>query len=321
MIYILKINPHNNISKEMLHACKSGFSQKVMIAFCKQKNTDDRGLSNAKYLIMHILRQVLCLMPGFVMLDKVQIGNEDKFICDYSDAGERNIILGEAIEKKISQFYVYTGENGFIRLDQSKPELNYIEYHVAWHCNLKCKGCGHYSNLQSTPMFSDPDQYERDLKQLHKFVRNISYIRLMGGEPLLNPDLDKFIEITRREFPFACIAVASNGLLIPTCEDSLLVLMNKLEVRFDVTCYPPTAKILDRIKDRCSRFEVELLVSEPVTEFFASSDGSEISDAKDNWDDCESKLFHFLYNGKLAVCGLPILVDVMHEKARYKGTV
>ncbi len=97
--------------------------------------------------------------------------------------------------------------------------------------------------------------------------------------------------------------------------------MNKLEVRFDVTCYPPTAKILDRIKDRCSRFEVELLVSEPVTEFFASSDGSEISDAKDNWDDCESKLFHFLYNGKLAVCGLPILVDVMHEKARYKGTV
>ncbi len=321
MIYVLKINPHNSISKEMLRACKSSFSQKVMVAFCKSKNTDDTGVSNAKYLIKLIVRRLLCLMPGYVMLDRVQIGDEDKFVCDYSDAGERNIILDEAIEKKISQFYIYSGENGLMRLDQSKPELNYMEYHVTWHCNLKCKGCGHYSNLQATPMFSDLNQYEKDLSQLHRFVRNISCIRLMGGEPLLNPDLKKFIEVTRKEFPFAHIAVASNGLLIPSCDDTLLVLMNKLKIRFDITCYPPTAKILDRIKDRCREFEVELLVSDPVTEFFACSDGSEISDAKGNWNDCESKLNHFLYNGKLAVCGLPILVDVMHEKAQYKGTV
>ncbi len=321
MVYVLKTDHQKNVSKEMLRACENRFSQKARVAFCKQENSDVNGVNDAKHLINNILRRIRCFLSGYVMMDSVKIGTEDIFICDYADAGERNIVLKEAIEKRISQFYIYSNEKEFVKLDQSKPELSYIEYHVAWHCNLKCKGCGHYSNLQSTPMFSDLGQYEKDLKQLHKFVRNISYIRLMGGEPLLNPDLDKFIEVTRKEFPFACIAVASNGLLIPSCDDSLLALMNKMEVRFDITCYPPTAKILDRINDKCKKSGVELIVSEPVTEFFASSDGSEISNAEDNWKDCESNKFHFLYNGKLAVCGLPILVDVMHEKAQYKGTV
>jgi len=28
-----------------------------------------------------------------------------------------------------------------------KPVLPYVEYHVSDYCNLKCKGCGHFSNI------------------------------------------------------------------------------------------------------------------------------------------------------------------------------
>ncbi|WP_051199898.1 glycosyltransferase [Butyrivibrio sp. FCS006] len=236
-----------------------------------------------------------------------------------NDRSAMNMFMLKRDLKNILKKFVDCIKQKRIEPFQLKPELNYLEYHVAWHCNLKCKGCGHYSNLQEDPMFSDLGQYEKDLGQLHKFVSNIADIRLMGGEPLLNPELGKFIEVTRKEFPHARIAVASNGILIPSCDDSLMRSMKKYRARFDVTCYPPTYKILDKIREKCSKFGVELIVSDLVNEFFACSDGTETSNAKENWENCESKEYHFLYNGKLAVCGLPILSNVMRDKTQYKG--
>lgn len=68
-----------------------------------------------------------------------------------------------------------------IKIDLSKPRLDYFEYHVCDHCNLNCKGCGHFSNIESEEHFADYDQYVRDLKDLKRLFNGIDVIRLMGG--------------------------------------------------------------------------------------------------------------------------------------------
>jgi len=66
-----------------------------------------------------------------------------------------------------------------------KPELRYVELHLTDHCNLNCKGCGHYCPL-APPQYADLQQYHSDMRRLRQLFRNVRTIRLMGGEPLLH---------------------------------------------------------------------------------------------------------------------------------------
>ena len=46
-------------------------------------------------------------------------------------------------------------------------------------------------------------------------ITNVHTIRLMGGEPLLHPEVVKFCKATRELFPNSEIVLVSNGLLLP----------------------------------------------------------------------------------------------------------
>jgi hypothetical protein len=266
---------------------------------------------------------MFCLKSNICKIEKLKIEHEDIFVYD------RENIFCKEIEEELKEIGVRNcvgrsqmgNDLRWMDVDLSKPELDYIEYHVSWHCNLQCKGCGHYSNLQDTPMFGDLEQYTKDLRQIHSLVSNVKKIRLMGGEPLLNPICDEFVQVTRNEFPYADIRVVSNGLLIPNCDEKLLITMRENGAQFDVSQYPPTEKIVDNIIDRCNKYGVNVNISPLINYFFASSDGSTVSDVESNWNSCESQHCRFLYNGKMAVCGVPLINMVMKEKTKFKGVI
>ena len=65
-------------------------------------------------------------------------------------------------------------------IDSSRPFLGYFETHLTYHCNLKCKGCWHLSNL-AKPEFADLGSYTRDMKRLAELYGGIGRVRLMGG--------------------------------------------------------------------------------------------------------------------------------------------
>ena len=85
---------------------------------------------------------------------------------------------------------------------RSLPSIKYLEVHLCDHCNLKCKLCSHYCNLVQSEIFTDLKQYKKDINELAKKL-NIKTIRLMGGEPLLNPDIEEFFKVFK-EALIAC---------------------------------------------------------------------------------------------------------------------
>lgn len=198
-----------------------------------------------------------------------------------------------------AQDYIYT-------IDTSKPRLEYFEYHVSYHCNLKCKGCGHYSNV-APEEFGDLDQYSKDIARLKELYAGVKKIRLMGGEPLLNPHLADFCYISRQAFPDANIRVVTNGLLIPGIRAELLQVMKENFIGFDITQYPPTREIKGKIELRCVENDVDLTMSEPVTQFFNIINPAGDSDGEEEFAKCVSRSCHFLENGKMSVCVIPIL--------------
>lgn len=101
-------------------------------------------------------------------------------------------------------------EDGIVRC-MPRPELSF-EVALAEHCDLNCAGCEHFSPL-AEPEFADFEEVARDFARLSSLSRgHVNQIRLLGGEPLLHPDLLKFLKMAREYFPDGDISIVTNGI-------------------------------------------------------------------------------------------------------------
>ena len=89
--------------------------------------------------------------------------------------------------------------------------IPYFETHITEACNLKCRGCSHFS-VFAKPKHKDLHEFEREFQRLSEIER-IQIIRLMGGEPLLNPDFMEYLRIARRYFRKSKVVLVTNGIL------------------------------------------------------------------------------------------------------------
>ncbi len=94
----------------------------------------------------------------------------------------------------------------------------YFQVHITEHCNLNCRGCYHFSPLAEQELLSI-EEYTKDIKRLSElFYGEMEQILLLGGEPLLHPQIAEFISVTRSYFSAGTIKILSNGILLPKME-------------------------------------------------------------------------------------------------------
>ena len=113
-----------------------------------------------------------------------------------------------------------------------------FEVHLAEHCNLNCKGCDNYSPI-AEKSFVDINELEREFLQMKAIFKNhLSGLKLLGGEPLLHPDIDNILILTRRIFPAEKIIIISNGLLLPKMSTEFYDICKRNDIRIMLTKYP-----------------------------------------------------------------------------------
>ncbi len=205
-------------------------------------------------------------------------------------------------------------DQAFMWVDPTKPRLEYLELHLADQCNLNCKGCAHFSNIVREERYADIKDYCRDLTRLQELFWGIGKLRLLGGEPLLNPALPEFVEASREAFPDADIRVVSNGLLLREDMTELLESMHRNRVGFDISLYPPTSHLMGKIAGICRNAGVKLFATPPVEEFYAGlvADGS--SDPAAAYRNCPARHCTFLGNGVISACARPQLIHYYLEE-------
>ena len=69
-----------------------------------------------------------------------------------------------------------------------------LEIHVSNHCNLSCRGCSHISPLEKKEFLNEENMY-LVLKKLSS-VLHCKVIRLLGGEPTLNSNLENIVSLS-----------------------------------------------------------------------------------------------------------------------------
>ena len=111
--------------------------------------------------------------------------------------------------------------NPFFMLDTDKIYVPYLETNLIDSCNLNCKGCTHFSVLFNQSEIYPLETFRRDVRRISQ-VCDIRLFRLLGGEPLLLKNLDRYITIAREYLPKTDLRIVTNGLLIPQVSKKIL---------------------------------------------------------------------------------------------------
>ncbi len=192
------------------------------------------------------------------------------------------------------------------------PYLPYLEFHVTDHCNLNCKYCTHYSPLVAQPVFTEYERFAADLKQLKKYIADIGVIRILGGEPLLNPELGKFVELTRSLYPASIITVVTNGLLIRRIDDSLIDVMKKNMAFFHISFYPPLQDEVQGIQKFLYEKGIPYTITPMITEFNKIQTSEPDSD-EEFFYRCFQATCTCLHEGKAAPCYAPFTTKYFNK--------
>lgn len=94
----------------------------------------------------------------------------------------------------------------------SKPVLPFLEMMVINSCNLSCQGCTTFSDLRHSGYVT----WQQGREQLVPWLERIDLqaFGFMGGEPLMNPDIENWLIGLRDLLPDAQLRFITNGLLL-----------------------------------------------------------------------------------------------------------
>ena len=133
--------------------------------------------------------------------------------------------------------------------------LLFFDIEITEHCNLNCKGCDSLAPLAEEE-YLDVAECEKDLRRLSELSGGVvDHINILGGEPLLHPDIEKFMTMTRQYFPVGRIVVVTNGILLKSMEKTFWETCKENKIVLGVTRYPIQLD-LAWIKEKAEKEEV-----------------------------------------------------------------
>lgn len=163
-----------------------------------------------------------------------------------------------------------------------------LEYHIANHCNLNCAGCSHFSPL-AKPWLVDFEDFKKEWKEVADSGLQIKRIRILGGEPLLHPDLGEMVKYVRILFQNSDVNVVTNGILLGKRKEELLPIFKEYGISITVSCYP-TLKLNYK----------ELLSGFPLVEMYDKAGFWNIS--LHETADYPKECFFSCFSGSIAKC-------------------
>jgi organic radical activating enzyme len=88
-----------------------------------------------------------------------------------------------------------------------------LELNVVENCNLSCRSCSHLSPVLSKHRI-DAGSVEQTLALLSRHY-HATWLKVVGGEPLLHPDLISIVHEVRRTGVVDGVYLVTNGVLLP----------------------------------------------------------------------------------------------------------
>lgn len=199
------------------------------------------------------------------------------------------------------------------------PRLQHLDIHLTDHCNLNCKSCEHYSSI-AEPAFADLAQFEAELARLAELFSGIEQVYLLGGEPLLHPEVEEFVRVARRYLPETRICLMSNGVLVPRMGESFWDALRETGTVLLCDQYPGVADVA-AIDALGAEHGVAVEWVEPTEKFFrAPIDPSGGCDPEESFVRCVGvSNCAIVKDGRMYPCAHIAYVDILRKRFGIEG--
>lgn len=127
-----------------------------------------------------------------------------------------------------------------------------VEVNAVWHCNISCQSCSHGSPDLPRDRFADPATVASDLRALSEWMR-VEHVRVLGGEPLLHPDLVEVLVAIRGAGITNTVRVLTNGVGLHRQPAAFWRAVDELHV----SVYPNTSQVVETHRELILRRAAE----------------------------------------------------------------
>lgn len=133
-----------------------------------------------------------------------------------------------------------------------RPVLPFLETMITQACNISCHGCTNYSDLSHSGYV----RWETGREWISSWLERIDIpdFGIMGGEPLINPEVKQWLKGVRDLMPNSQIRFTTNGLLLEKHFDIVDFLADLGNVSFKITIHLHDEKVETLVNDIFNRF-------------------------------------------------------------------
>lgn len=234
------------------------------------------------------------------------------------DKNIRNIYLMQDIVGK-NQLPIFETNNFIpnrvrkIRFSKEKPTLHYFELPITDKCNLNCKGCLFACGPKGNPEDVPYEQIIKDIARMRELFEDIPWIRVLGGEPLMHPNIEDILKYIRKEFSDSEVDLCTNGLLLPHMQDHFFECLAQHQISIHISGYPPTYKMLSKIKAILEMYHLDNVTLERE-KFYKFYTLSPTNDMTKSYKRCMTSGCHEVYKGKILPCSAAIAFHKFNEQ-------
>ena len=198
--------------------------------------------------------------------------------------------------------------------DEEKTYMRSLDVMITTKCSLKCESCSNLMQYYVNPENADNERILTAIKILEKNVDEISEIRVIGGEPLMNKRwsqiVNGFIEINAERKIF----IFTNGTILP--KDEQLENFSGGNVSFIITDYGKLSRNIDKLTDKLTKYGISF-VSKPADNWLDCSSirrhHRTVSESDEVFKQCCVKYVYTLLGGRLYRC--PFMANAANLKA------
>lgn len=215
--------------------------------------------------------------------------------------------------------------------------LIHLELFITRKCNIKCKNCMFYCNINKT---EDDNLYpiehvRRDFEKLKKAGVVIGSVVFMGGEPLMVDNLLEYIKVIREFYTKCNISIFTNAVLLNRlCNEESINILKQYNATICYTRYlkyiPSALKHITFLKDNdvivdcigdmehntTQDNRIQTMMNKqtllPIDSNIDIFDNSNI-----HFQGCEHNLLH-MCDGKIYTCGRGYNIKYLNEKYGFK---
>lgn len=216
----------------------------------------------------------------------------------------------------------------------NKPILPFVETMITQVCNLSCTGCTNYSDLPHkgyVPWSQGRSWVSAWLERV-----DIPDFGIMGGEPLINPEVGEWIQGIRDLLPKSQVRFTTNGILLHKNLDIIDLLSDIGNCVFKITVHKQDADVEEVIETIFNKYKWNTITEYGINRYITDNgfrfqiNRPEIflktyqrnynnmiphnNNPENAFDVCCQKTCPLLYNGRIYKCSTSGLLQETLER-------